>query len=103
MEMTSVNDNVPQKQTTVEPSLLSLRHVDNVIPTVNRCKANASGIILVITGLLGVICIIVLAVRLEETHSSYLYSYSATSSAAIIMQALNGIDKLWLFPYLVSE
>ena len=92
MEMASVNDSVQQqKQTTVEPSLLSLRHVDNLIPTFNRPGALASGIILIITGLLTVGCMIVLDLLMQKT--------GAPESSR--MRTKYSSDKLW-FPYLVS-
>ena len=89
MEMASANDNVPQKQTTVEPSLLSLRHVDNVIPTFNRPGALASGIILIITGFLGIIFVIVISSMIEDSEAA--------------QSQLQYFSNFWLFPYLVSE
>ena len=89
MEMTSANCSVEQAQTAAL-SLLSLRHITNVIPTFNKRRALAAGITLIVSGFLSVIFVIVIV-----THVS---PYSSIPSA----DYLHYLGKLW-YPYMVSE
>jgi len=89
---TSQVANGQSTQTVVVPSLLSFRHVDNVIPFFNRAGAMISGIILIIVGSASLIFTIVFLGLVVDgngvTNADYLKNFLA---------------EVYLFPFMVSE
>jgi len=91
VEMSQVG-NGQSTQNGVMPSLLSFRHVDNVIPGFSSAGAMISGIILIIVGSLSLIFTIVIVELVVSgngvTHADYLKNFFA---------------EVYLFPFMVSE